>query len=76
VKEGEKVMRIKRALVAASLLALGFSLPVGCGDYNPPVANAPVVKERPPVTPVPAEIKKGGGKSSSGNMKTMPGEST
>jgi hypothetical protein len=60
----------------STLGAFALTLAIGCGDSSEvKVADAPGYKpsEKIEAKPLPKEITKGGGPSSSGNMKRNPG---
>jgi len=66
-------MRSKWLLVGATLTGFAASTLVGCGDQsNTKVIDAPPVKPGE-TKPVPADVKQGGGKASSGHMNKNPG---
>jgi len=69
-------MRNKCILVGAALAGFAVSAVAGCGDQgNTKIIDAPPVAPGE-TKPVPADVKKGGGKSSSGNMNRNPGASS
>jgi hypothetical protein len=79
-REEDQLTRIRRALILPTLVAVALPLSllmVGCGagDTNIQVKDAPPVQPGE-TKPLPADVKKGGGKGSSGNMKFNPGASS
>jgi hypothetical protein len=64
-------MRLKDVVSFSSIAGIIMTLTLGCGQSE--VAVAPAPAQQPlPTQPLPKEVKKGGGASSSGNMKRNP----
>jgi len=68
-------MRMKQVLGSATLGAFVATLSIGCGSSEVPMVTAPAY-QAPPAQPLPKDVKQGGGKASSGNMKMNPGASS
>jgi len=68
-------MRMKPMLAVATLCGFAATLATGCGPSEVPMVTAPAY-QAPPAQPLPKDVKKGGGPSSSGNMKMNPGASS
>jgi hypothetical protein len=68
-------MRLRRLVVSSTLGAIVGSA-IGCSQGTD-VSLAPAPQLKPAeTTPLPKETRKGGGASSSGNMKRNPGGNT
>jgi hypothetical protein len=66
-------MSVKRVIGRATLLGFATTLFIGCtGSTDVKLQEAPPV-QRPPATPVPKDVKAGGGPGSSGHMTKSPG---
>jgi hypothetical protein len=66
-------MRLKNILSLSTLAAFIATLSIGCNQgTDVPLTKAPEVAPAP-VTPLPKEVKKGGGPASSGNLQRNPG---
>jgi hypothetical protein len=69
-------MKIKQVSLLITFVGLTALLTSGCtGGSDVSVKQTPTVVAPPP-KPVPADVKKGGGKTSSGNMNRNPGASS
>jgi hypothetical protein len=71
--EEEALMRATRFLGLTTLGALTMTMAIGCGEQEVQVAESPNAKAVEAGKPVPKAVTKGGGPSSSGNMKRNPG---
>jgi hypothetical protein len=66
-------MQLKNLVSLSTLGGFIATLAIGCSDASDvPLAKAPAPTPAPPQE-LPKEVKKGGGPSSSGNMKRNPG---
>ena len=68
-------MRAKAVLGIAALFGFAIGLSPGCGSSEVGLAPAPTIVPPAP-KPVPADVKQGGGKGSSGNVSRNPGASS
>jgi len=64
-------MRLKDVVSFSTIAGFVVTLTQGCSQSEVAVAPAPP-QQALPTQPLPKEIKKGGGASSSGNMKRNP----
>jgi hypothetical protein len=69
------MFQLQRIIRLATLAGFAATLSIGCGQGSDiPLQEAPAV-QAPPPQPVPKELRKGGGATSSGRMQTNPGGS-
>jgi len=66
---------VRTVLGVAALVGFATMFSTGCGSSEVGLAPAPTIAPPAP-KPVPADVKQGGGKSSSGNMGRNPGASS
>jgi len=68
------MVQLQRVIRLATLAGFAATLSIGCDSTDIPLQEAPVA-QAPPPAPLPKEVKKGGGPTSSGRMQVNPGAS-
>jgi len=69
------MFQLQRVIRLATLAGFAATLSIGCDQGTDiPLQEAPAV-QAPPPKPLPKEVRRGGGPSSSGRMQVNPGAS-